>query len=381
MVPIGQLVDPTDEQESTPFAKDSSGADNLYQDLTFKGTHVSLLFFVQSILVCIYMADLNDGDLKKAAKTPHSYHTLEWFTGVCITFLAVDETSLGGTFNPDYWFKVVDYGRIPRDVLKRFKCCRKKTFDGTTNKVHESELSAPLNRGAGGADEAEESEESATTKLEIELKAVRLIGKQDRLEGFGLATFNELWFFRSLMDFAINGIARTIIMYTFPLLLCTEGSMDFIKDCTAVLFISKLDDLEGDSFKPFKEIAAKLKFKLYHRLREDDNGKEVKKHLEEWNKKENPSPGNPQGGWRALERDGHTDKLPYSQRREHFIKQIGCEEGDKHVDKALAICLTEEEVSFANDEDEEERFQRLATFGKQTWDKVKATRWHKGHDT
>merc|ERR1712176_1402950 len=49
-------------------------------------------------------------------------------------------------------------------------------------------------------------------------------------------------------------------MYTFPIMVCVEGPLDFVKDCTAVLFISQLDDL--DDPKDLKELIIKVKFRL-----------------------------------------------------------------------------------------------------------------------
>lgn len=47
-------------------------------------------------------------------------------------------------------------------------------------------------------------------------------------------------------------------MYTFPIMLSVEDPLDFVKDCTAVLFISQLDDIE--KARPLAEILIKLKY-------------------------------------------------------------------------------------------------------------------------
>lgn len=52
------------------------------------------------------------------------------------------------------------------------------------------------------------------------------------------------FYFRAFMDMMINGVARTMILGTAPIMLCVEGHMDFVKDVTALFFIMKLDDIE-----------------------------------------------------------------------------------------------------------------------------------------
>merc|ERR1712157_584699 len=49
-------------------------------------------------------------------------------------------------------------------------------------------------------------------------------------------------------------------MFTFPVMLAVEGPLDFVKDCTAVLFISTLDDT--DEPKDLKEIIILPKVRL-----------------------------------------------------------------------------------------------------------------------
>lgn len=63
-----------------------------------------------------------------------------------------------------------------------------------------------------------------------------------RLWFFPMTLEHEL-FLRQLMDMVINGFCRTMIIGTAPIMLCVEDHMDFVKDCTALFFILKLDDL------------------------------------------------------------------------------------------------------------------------------------------
>merc|ERR1712004_858047 len=41
------------------------------------------------------------------------------------------------------------------------------------------------------------------------------------------------------------------------------GPLDFVKDLTAVMFITMLDDIDAGESKPIWEMLAKMKFKLY----------------------------------------------------------------------------------------------------------------------
>eukprot|EP00418_Pyrodinium_bahamense_P049453 CAMPEP_0179186594 /NCGR_PEP_ID=MMETSP0796-20121207/92555_1 /TAXON_ID=73915 /ORGANISM="Pyrodinium bahamense, Strain pbaha01" /LENGTH=248 /DNA_ID=CAMNT_0020890599 /DNA_START=251 /DNA_END=997 /DNA_ORIENTATION=+ len=49
---------------------------------------------------------------------------------------------------------------------------------------------------------------------------------------------------RGIMSLIVNLFLRRIILGTAPILLGVESPLDFIKDCLAVFFITKLDDLE-----------------------------------------------------------------------------------------------------------------------------------------
>lgn len=51
------------------------------------------------------------------------------------------------------------------------------------------------------------------------------------------------FFMRRMMDMVVNGVFRTMILGTAPIMLAVEGHMDFIKDVTALFFIMKLDDM------------------------------------------------------------------------------------------------------------------------------------------
>jgi len=70
------------------------------------------------------------------------------------------------------------------------------------------------------------------------------------------------WFLRAGMDWVINGVCRSLVMYTFPLMLCVEDPLDFVKDAMAVLFITTLDDMPNA--KPLVEMSFKFKFAIHY---------------------------------------------------------------------------------------------------------------------
>merc|ERR1712217_44984 len=68
---------------------------------------------------------------------------------------------------------------------------------------------------------------------------------------------------RMWMDYVVNGLARTIVLFTFPLLISTEGPLDFVKDCTAVFFLTQLDDIDANDAKNIYTMTARIKFSLF----------------------------------------------------------------------------------------------------------------------
>jgi len=81
--------------------------------------------------------------------------------------------------------------------------------------------------------------------------------------------YNTAWWLRSWMDFLINGVARDIILFTFPLLICVEGPLDFVKDCTAIFFLTQLDDIDESEAKTITQMLARIKFNLFFEHRRD----------------------------------------------------------------------------------------------------------------
>merc|ERR1712039_979599 len=73
---------------------------------------------------------------------------------------------------------------------------------------------------------------------------------------------------RQTMDKFINSIAYNVIMFTFPIMLCVEGPLDFVKDCTAIFFLTTLDDTGFEKSKNIDQMLTRLKFnRCFERVR------------------------------------------------------------------------------------------------------------------
>lgn len=69
--------------------------------------------------------------------------------------------------------------------------------------------------------------------------------KVDKAKRGRFLTFQ--WKCRSAFDFFINLIARLVILNTVPIMVSKSDPEEFIKDCLAVFFITRLDDLQHPS--------------------------------------------------------------------------------------------------------------------------------------
>lgn len=90
---------------------------------------------------------------------------------------------------------------------------------------------------------------------------------------------------RSYMDCLVNSIARDIILYTFPLMLCVEGPLDFVKDCTAIFFLTTLDDTGPEKPRTLSQMLARLKFNIFYEYqmsREKQEHKITVKFSDHW---------------------------------------------------------------------------------------------------
>eukprot|EP00448_Togula_jolla_P002211 CAMPEP_0170596290 /NCGR_PEP_ID=MMETSP0224-20130122/15029_1 /TAXON_ID=285029 /ORGANISM="Togula jolla, Strain CCCM 725" /LENGTH=476 /DNA_ID=CAMNT_0010920553 /DNA_START=78 /DNA_END=1508 /DNA_ORIENTATION=+ len=204
--------DPTcndDEDVSTGDDEDESElngtAENMYMDLTLPFNKVVAIFVIQLLLFFLYVEHLNlDKDTHNVCKVQYAFWILALLVKLCQS-----EQQLGKPFNPLYWDKVDELAKVT---------------EGTKG------------------------------------------------ENVGLATHNIFyvfkisykneWKMRRVMDFIINSGCRYVIMYTFPILLCVEEPLDFVKDCTAVFFMTQMDDIEGGDSREMLEMMSRLKFNV-----------------------------------------------------------------------------------------------------------------------
>eukprot|EP00928_Gymnodinium_smaydae_P079477 TRINITY_DN63393_c0_g1_i1.p1 TRINITY_DN63393_c0_g1~~TRINITY_DN63393_c0_g1_i1.p1 ORF type:complete len:348 (-),score=71.62 TRINITY_DN63393_c0_g1_i1:157-1200(-) len=168
---------------------------NKYMDPSVESRRIALLFIGQLGLMCYFIYTLNDDD---DSHDINKINFVKWSLALILT-MCVDDDEAGAAYVKSYW--------VPdRDVF------------------NESELP-----------------EICLPEHEI---AKRLADKDRELFCCMTIKHKTDWAFRRIMDALINVLFRTTIMATAPMLLCTEEPIDFIKDCLALFFISKLDDLD-----------------------------------------------------------------------------------------------------------------------------------------
>jgi len=204
--------------------EDQDEATNKYEDLTISIRKVVPVFLVQFGLLSFYIEDLNspDSDTKDITKVKFTY----WIIAVLFSLYGGDE-QLGAEFSTDYWSKVLGFAK--GEVLE-----------------------------IGDNQQAMEDFQRVGNQKVVWLNFMPVKLKFE-------------WWIRFIMDLIINKGCRMLIMYTFPIMLCVEDPMDFVKDCTAVLFISTLDDIPDDP-RSYDEILVKLKFKIYCMLKTKNHG-------------------------------------------------------------------------------------------------------------
>lgn len=178
--------------------------ESMYMDLTVAFHSIVPIFIVQLALMAFYMNELNDpnSDTKDEKNVQFGY----WVVGVMIQLYA-GEQQLGSPYNSKFWKQVL---------------------------------------------------------LADEQNPIRRVSEQtlkvyDRIP----LTYRTVWEMRSWMDFIINSVARDMLMYTFPIMLCVEGPLDFVKDCCAVFFITTLDDTGFEKAKSVPQMMVRLKFNIF----------------------------------------------------------------------------------------------------------------------
>eukprot|EP00928_Gymnodinium_smaydae_P005272 TRINITY_DN11805_c0_g1_i4.p1 TRINITY_DN11805_c0_g1~~TRINITY_DN11805_c0_g1_i4.p1 ORF type:complete len:324 (+),score=98.09 TRINITY_DN11805_c0_g1_i4:197-1168(+) len=225
------VVNVSEETEDDGYVDDKDFATNKFEDITIRFRQLIPIFVVQLALCCFYVEQLNNGgdddDIKDALSDITKVDAVYWLVSVMFQMYGGGE-QLGEAFSTSVWKKYI--------------------------------LSTePFFRSFYSKEEWEAMEDMDSDGI---LKSMEVFSERQHKEFFHFfdLRFRDEFIFRAFMDFCINGLSRSIIMYTFPIMLCVEGPLDFVKDCTAVLFISTLDDI-GDA-KPLKCITTKMKFNL-----------------------------------------------------------------------------------------------------------------------
>jgi len=219
------VKDPTayDDNEDGIEDDDVQKATSTYMDVTRSFMKTCGMWVSQSMLVVFYMNHLNGDDDSKNAKK------LEYLNWVCAVLLQlyVGDKQLGDPLNKDFWCKI---------------------WEKDTKDIH-PDLSAVVRQNyALGC---------------LSSIVHKTFGKCFETAGSVPLPLKYFWWLRWFFDMTINGMARNIIMFTFPIMLGAEEPLDFVKDCLAVLFITQLDDLEDDDTKCINEMMVLLKYRLY----------------------------------------------------------------------------------------------------------------------
>mmetsp|Transcript_117779 Transcript_117779/g.366969 ORF Transcript_117779/g.366969 Transcript_117779/m.366969 type:complete len:403 (+) Transcript_117779:52-1260(+) len=198
--------DPDPRWDDDPDAEPGGDlTESMYMDLTVGFHSVLPVFLVQMALMAFYINQLNDpkSDTKDAKNVRFGY----WIVGVMIQLFA-GEQQLGSPYCRKFWKQVL-------------------TSDKQSPVYHVSE---------------------------------RIVKVYDVLP----LPYGKVWRARSWMDFVMNSMARDLLMYTFPIMLCVEDPLDFVKDCCAVFFITTLDDTGFEKAKTIPQMMVRLKFNIFY---------------------------------------------------------------------------------------------------------------------
>eukprot|EP00928_Gymnodinium_smaydae_P057369 TRINITY_DN40620_c0_g1_i1.p1 TRINITY_DN40620_c0_g1~~TRINITY_DN40620_c0_g1_i1.p1 ORF type:complete len:355 (-),score=75.89 TRINITY_DN40620_c0_g1_i1:189-1253(-) len=168
---------------------------NKYMDPSVPSRRISLLFIGQLGLMCYFIYTLNDDD---DSHDINKINFVKWGLALILT-MCVDDDEAGAVYVKSYW--------IPDSFMYGKAELRKVCI-----------FEHPI--------------------------AIELADKAREIFMFVSIPHGIDWKLRRYMDALINVLFRTVIMATAPMLLCTEEPIDFIKDCLALFFISKLDDLD-----------------------------------------------------------------------------------------------------------------------------------------
>jgi len=217
--------DPTEEDANDDgIDDDTETANGTYMDVTRDFFKTLGIWVVQSMLVAFYIDNLNRDTKSKSLK---DCHVGNWICAVLLQ-LYVGDKQLGGAHNTEFWRNLWTKG-------------------GKLKNVHPDMM---------------------------------YLSRQNRCLGSfmhaccgSMLPFKVWWSMRWFFDGSINIAARSVIMFTFPIMLGREPPLDFVKDCLAVLFITTLDDVDKYESKTIDHMMIILKFRLY--MGEDHKDKQM----------------------------------------------------------------------------------------------------------
>lgn len=196
---------------------------------TSKYMHIALplrrvipVFFAQMSIMLFYMFYLN------ADKDSHDVKNvsfLYWIVAIVLQLYA-GEQQLGDPYCPEYWNTIEAWEEVEVKVDTR-------------------------KRSRVSVKEIEFMEKAEVVKVEHDQDGkIYKFNAQEltiRWEIFSYPVPMPLKYelrIRRFMDCIINRFLREVVVFTFPIMLCVEGPLDFVKDCTAIWFITTLDDLD-----------------------------------------------------------------------------------------------------------------------------------------
>eukprot|EP00927_Polykrikos_kofoidii_P040048 TRINITY_DN34300_c0_g1_i1.p1 TRINITY_DN34300_c0_g1~~TRINITY_DN34300_c0_g1_i1.p1 ORF type:complete len:448 (+),score=63.40 TRINITY_DN34300_c0_g1_i1:68-1411(+) len=196
-------------------------SDNVYMDLTKPFNRVVILFVVQLMLLSFYLEALVDTEKQLVDDTKRSLGY--WVLAVLIETVAA-EAQFGSTYNHAFWRKILSLDPASAELIAstRYVCWR-----------------IPI-------------------------------------------TYRTDWLLRSYMDYFINDLGKRMLMFSFPIMLSVQLPMDFVMNCTAIFFLTSLDDVAFDEAKSFETMTARLKFNVaYEHLLSDGDIDEIPVRLTE----------------------------------------------------------------------------------------------------
>eukprot|EP00812_Abedinium_dasypus_P009333 NODE_3029_length_840_cov_299.026752.p1 GENE.NODE_3029_length_840_cov_299.026752~~NODE_3029_length_840_cov_299.026752.p1 ORF type:complete len:257 (+),score=79.76 NODE_3029_length_840_cov_299.026752:3-773(+) len=147
-----------------------------------------------------------------------------WFIAIMLQLFAAD-SQLGNSTNFRWWGHLLGWDEPPKEVQ--------------------------------GGGEMEKMHVDVVKQRRADLETIRRLTRS-RLGP--PTTYKLVWWMRFLCDWAVNGMAKQLVLCIFPIMLCVEEPLDFVKDCTALFFMTMLDDLSPA--RTWNQLMVVLKFKV-----------------------------------------------------------------------------------------------------------------------